>query len=145
MPAVYSSLFYKGSEPSWLAGRMRKGHTCIFLYTAFICSVAVHILNRTSWQQTPGCSSMQVTWTAIHIPGVSRYHRTTCLGACGDAVQGRGRRAYKGRKGEAERRGDPCHADSTTEVCSGCFCGLPSFNTSYLEYLGKLLPTRRRV
>lgn len=73
----------------------------------------------TSWQQTPGCSSMQVTWTAIHIPGVSRYHRTTCLGACGGAVQGRGRRAYKGRKGEAERRGDPCHADSTTEVCSG--------------------------
>lgn len=88
---------------------------------------------------------MQVTWTAILL-GVSWYHHTTRSGAGEDVVRGRAGRAYKGRKGEAERRGDPCPADSTiTEECSGWFCGPPTLNASYLGCLGALLSAWRRT
>lgn len=83
------------------------------------------MLNGTFRQQPRlllNAGNVDSRFTLLGLTGVTTPH----VWGLGRMLCRVGRVAYKGRKGEAERRGDPCPAQGTTsEECSGWFCGLP--------------------
>lgn len=65
-----------------------------------------------SGNRPAGSSSTQEMWTATHIPGVGWYQHTVSGGV---RMLGRAEgRAFKVRKEETERKGDPCIVEGIT-------------------------------